>query len=109
MQTNTEAQKAIAALTPNERKDARSALGLTQMDIAMACGVQLHTVRNWERGALPQAHRADAYAEALRLPALATHTTEPKIGTPGQAPSSPAPAIEPAEPSGATPGREGLS
>lgn len=71
MQPTTPEQQAIAALSGPERKAARVATGKSQQALSNECGVAIQTIRTWELGVLPQAHRAAAYAKALRLPVLA--------------------------------------
>jgi transcriptional regulator with XRE-family HTH domain len=57
----------VLTMTGAERRKAREAIGKTQIQVAVECGVALGTVRNWEIGITPQPHRAAAYARALGL------------------------------------------
>lgn len=68
MQTTHAAQQAIAALSCPERRQRRLDRGLTQMDVAFACGVSLPTVVRWERCiGTPTEDNVLKYATALGL------------------------------------------
>lgn len=54
-----------ATMTPDELRDARIALGLTQQQLAEKLGVATLTIRNWERGVHRIPHMATIALAAL--------------------------------------------
>ncbi len=67
MQTNQTPAQQVTKMSGEERLAARKAVGKTQMNIAVECGVSLQTARLWESGIQPNPENAVKYAAALGI------------------------------------------